>query len=78
MACRVSAHPRVPGAPWHPHFGFVCSHHAESPYAEAQGLWVLLDAVQFGIQSVFIECLKHFAAFGYCEQLDAHFACEGY
>ena len=77
MACRVSAHPRVP---WScaaaPHFGFGVV--AESPYAEAQGPWVLLDAVQFSVQAVFIECLNHFAAFGYCEQLDAHFACKCY
>lgn len=77
MACRVSAHPRAPGA-----LGTLTSDACaaimpKTPTPKRRG-WVLLDAVQFSVQAFFIECLNYFAAFDYCEQLDAHFACERY
>lgn len=56
----------------------ICCHHTESPYAEAQGPWVLLDAVQFGVYAAFIERSLYFIKFIHHKQFGANFCPEVY
>jgi len=73
MACRVFGTPACAGGPLAPSLRIrICCHHTESPYAEAQGPLVLLDAVQSGVYAVFSERPLYFVGFIHREQFGAN------